>query len=83
LLSFGRIYTTLLGFFVGVFIHAASQVIPSEKMFLKYQLDEAGKRVYTLKSIKDGKVCKSAHPGTLTLAPRRPAFDPRRHHPDG
>jgi hypothetical protein len=28
-------------------------------MFLKYQLDEAGKRVYTLKSIKDGKVCKS------------------------
>jgi hypothetical protein len=32
-------------------------------MFLKYQLGEDGKRVYTLKSVKDGKVCKSAHPG--------------------
>ena len=38
----------------------------SFKMYLMYTLDEDGKRVYTLKKVKDGQVTKSAHPAKFS-----------------
>ncbi|TDZ48275.1 H/ACA ribonucleoprotein complex subunit NOP10 [Colletotrichum trifolii] len=40
--------------------------VSSSKMHLMYTLDGAGKRVYTLKKVVDGKVTKSAHPARFS-----------------
>lgn len=41
-------------------------ILRSSKMHLMYTLDADGKRLYTLKKIKDGEVTKSAHPARFS-----------------